>query len=150
MTCDARDFASLQHLRTVGSAGISRTTNFTSLKMLTMPSASTRMASLPPQSASEDPVMASVSHLLSKAYSLPCSTAAQAFNQLVQPTSRFQLALDALLPRLDPKFPSEASSMFFCNIHHRLLTRRGRHPAGTTDFGLIYSILYVCPTSHWY
>jgi hypothetical protein len=31
---------------------------------------------------------------------LPCSTAAQAFTQLVQPTSRFQLALDALLPLL--------------------------------------------------
>jgi hypothetical protein len=44
---------------------------------------------------------ASVSHLLSRGYSLPCSTAAQAFTQLVQPTARFQLALDALLPLLD-------------------------------------------------
>lgn len=49
-----------------------------------------------------NPVRASVGHLLSKAYTLPCSTAAQAFAQLVQPTSRFQLALDALLPLLDP------------------------------------------------
>ena len=48
-----------------------------------------------------DPVKASVAHLLTKAYSLPCSTAAQAFTHLVQPTARFQLALDALLPLLD-------------------------------------------------
>ncbi|KAF8332471.1 hypothetical protein F5887DRAFT_996978 [Amanita rubescens] len=48
-----------------------------------------------------DPVKASVAHLLTKAYSLPCSTAAQAFTHLVQPMARFQLALDALLPLLD-------------------------------------------------
>ncbi|KAA1466853.1 hypothetical protein DENSPDRAFT_768129 [Dentipellis sp. KUC8613] len=48
-----------------------------------------------------DPLRASVGHLLSKAYTMPCSTAAQAFSQLVQPIARFQLALDALLPLLD-------------------------------------------------
>src|SRR6266567_4310563 len=48
-----------------------------------------------------DSIRASVSHLLTRAFSLPCSTAASAFTQLVQPTSRFQLALDALLPLLD-------------------------------------------------
>ncbi|KAG7086048.1 hypothetical protein E1B28_003569 [Marasmius oreades] len=53
-----------------------------------------------------DPVRAAVAHLLSKAYSLPCSTAAHSFSNLVQPTSRFQLALDALLPILE----SNASS----------------------------------------
>ena len=47
-----------------------------------------------------DPLYASVGHLLSKACSNTCSTAAQAFFQLVQPTARFQLALDALLPVL--------------------------------------------------
>ncbi|KAF5329484.1 hypothetical protein D9619_009198 [Psilocybe cf. subviscida] len=46
-------------------------------------------------------IKASVNHLLVKAFSLPCSTGAMAFSQLVQPTSRFQLALDALLPILD-------------------------------------------------
>ncbi|KAL4061736.1 hypothetical protein J3A83DRAFT_4347076 [Scleroderma citrinum] len=50
---------------------------------------------------SGDPVRASVAHLLVRAYTLPCSTAAQAFSQLVQPTARFQLALDALLPLLN-------------------------------------------------
>jgi len=47
-----------------------------------------------------DPLYTSVGHLLSKACSNTCSTAAQAFFQLVQPTARFQLALDALLPVL--------------------------------------------------
>ncbi|KIM89745.1 hypothetical protein PILCRDRAFT_812546 [Piloderma croceum F 1598] len=56
--------------------------------------------SLPAHLTSGDPLRASVGHLLSRAYALPCSTAAQAFSQLVQPTSRFQLALDALLPLL--------------------------------------------------
>ncbi|KAH0834233.1 hypothetical protein J3R83DRAFT_11550 [Lanmaoa asiatica] len=56
---------------------------------------------LPGQISSGDPVRASVAHLLVRAYTLPCSTAAQAFSQLVQPTARFQLALDALLPLLN-------------------------------------------------
>ncbi|KAI0315020.1 hypothetical protein OF83DRAFT_1164967 [Amylostereum chailletii] len=42
----------------------------------------------------------SSTHLLTRGYTLPCSTAAQAFQQMVQPSSRFQLALDALLPIL--------------------------------------------------
>ncbi|KAK2461387.1 hypothetical protein APHAL10511_006611 [Amanita phalloides] len=54
-----------------------------------------------PDDSDTDPVKASVAHLLTKAYSLPCSTAAQAFTHLVQPMVRFQLALDALLPLLD-------------------------------------------------
>ena len=60
-----------------------------------------------------DPVRVSVGHLLSRAYSLPCSTAAQAFTQLVQPTSRFQLALDALLPLLDSNAPAEVRSPLY-------------------------------------
>jgi hypothetical protein len=62
------------------------------------------------QLASADPVRAAVGHLLSRAPSLPCSTAAQAFSQLVQPTSRFQLALDALLPDLTSS--EEVSDLF--------------------------------------
>ena len=58
-----------------------------------------------------DPLYASVGHLLSKACSNTCSTAAQAFAQLVQPTARFQLALDALLPILDSQ-RSEVSEFF--------------------------------------
>jgi hypothetical protein len=65
--------------------------------------------SLPVHMASGDPLRASVGHLLARAYALPCSTAAQAFSQLVQPTSRFQLALDALLPLLSSS--SEVSAI---------------------------------------
>ncbi|KAH9915307.1 uncharacterized protein B0H18DRAFT_886034 [Fomitopsis serialis] len=50
--------------------------------------------------APPDLARASVGHLLSKAYSLPCSTATQGFTQLVAPMSRFQVALDVLLPLL--------------------------------------------------
>ena len=61
--------------------------------------------------ATGDSIRASVGHLLTRAYSLPCSTAALAFNQLVQPTSRFQLALDALLPLLDSNTTAEVSRL---------------------------------------
>ncbi|KAI5992777.1 hypothetical protein EDD15DRAFT_2269965 [Pisolithus albus] len=69
------------------------------------PKSSTATNILSPTFASQinsgDPVRASVAHLLVRACTLPCSTAAQAFSQLVQPTARFQLALDALLPVLN-------------------------------------------------
>lgn len=61
-------------------------------------------------------VHASVSHLLTRAYSLPCSTAAQAFAGLVQPIARFQLALDALLPLLDAAKSVEVSSLLFLYV----------------------------------
>jgi hypothetical protein len=62
---------------------------------------------------SGDPVRASVGHLLSRAFALPCSTAAQAFTQLVQPTARFQLALDVLMPLLDLNTPAEVSRCLY-------------------------------------
>ncbi|KAI0033045.1 hypothetical protein K488DRAFT_48530 [Vararia minispora EC-137] len=39
--------------------------------------------------------------ILTRGHTLPCSTAAHAFSQIVQPSNRFQLALDALLPILE-------------------------------------------------
>lgn len=48
-----------------------------------------------------DPLRSSVVHLLSRAHTLPCSTAAQSYMQLVPATSRFSLALDVLFPLLD-------------------------------------------------
>ncbi|KAJ7455020.1 hypothetical protein B0H11DRAFT_2068779 [Mycena galericulata] len=45
---------------------------------------------------------ASVAELLARASSYPCSAAPPAFSRLAQSTSTFQLALDALLPVLDP------------------------------------------------
>ena len=89
-----------------------------------------------------DPVRAAVAHLFSKAYSLPCSTAAHSFANLVQPTSRFQLALDALLPILEQNTSTDvrivldfeaagvgADEFVVIDI------------AGTTYLGLLHSLL---------
>jgi hypothetical protein len=81
----------------------------------------TPSSTLPPLLPSVDSLRASVSHLLSRAYSLPCSTAAQAFSQLVQPTARFQLALDALLPLLDT--PAEVSASIYSSSSIRILSQ---------------------------
>ncbi|KAI0698269.1 hypothetical protein BC835DRAFT_1335377 [Cytidiella melzeri] len=48
-----------------------------------------------------DQLRSSVVHLLSRGLNLPCSAAAQSYAQMVPSTSRFQLALDVLLPLLD-------------------------------------------------
>ncbi|KAI0799772.1 hypothetical protein BC629DRAFT_1581421 [Irpex lacteus] len=48
-----------------------------------------------------DQLRSSIAHLLTKGLNLPCSAAAQSYNQMVPSTSRFQLALDVLLPLLD-------------------------------------------------
>lgn len=103
-------------------------------------------AQLPPG----DSLRASVGHLLTRAYQLPCSTAAQAFSQLVQPTSRFQLALDALLPLL-----TNSSEVRFVII---LVAPEHDSPAGTffatladaTDFGVLYSLFSIYAVSDRY
>ncbi|TFK92909.1 hypothetical protein K466DRAFT_572814 [Polyporus arcularius HHB13444] len=48
-----------------------------------------------------DATRTNVNHLLAGAFSTPCSTAAHAFMQIVPPLSRFQVALDVLMPMLD-------------------------------------------------
>ena len=55
------------------------------------------------QAMSGDSTRASVTHLLASACSTPCSTAAHTFIQIVPPLSRFQLALDVLMPMLDSR-----------------------------------------------
>ncbi|EPQ55583.1 hypothetical protein GLOTRDRAFT_128807 [Gloeophyllum trabeum ATCC 11539] len=72
-----------------------------------MQTATLRAPMLQPANTASDPAWSSVGQLLQSAYTLPCSTAAQAFMHLVQPTSRFQLALDALLPLLDARVQLE-------------------------------------------
>jgi hypothetical protein len=57
-------------------------------------------------------VRAAVDHLLSRAYSLPSSMATQTFTHLDQPTLRFQLALDTLLPLRDPNMPAEVRTPY--------------------------------------
>ena len=53
------------------------------------------------QQPSTQSIRASVAQLLSQAHNIPCLKAAQAFAQLLPHISRFQLALDALLPSID-------------------------------------------------
>ena len=63
-----------------------------------------QMSQFPARSAqqpSTESIRTSVAQLLSQIHNLPCSKAAQAFTQLLPHISRFQLALDALLPSLD-------------------------------------------------
>ncbi|KAI0350992.1 hypothetical protein OH77DRAFT_1498803 [Trametes cingulata] len=55
------------------------------------------------QTMSADSTRASVTHLLAGACSAPCSTAAHTFVQVVPPLSRFQVALDVLMPMLDAR-----------------------------------------------
>ncbi|KAF8063943.1 hypothetical protein FPV67DRAFT_1502917 [Lyophyllum atratum] len=102
----------------------------------------TPMSSMPPppspMSPMGDPVRASVRHLLTRAYTLPCSTAAQAYTQIVQPTSRFQLALDALLPLLDPNTPSELAQRIL--VAFLLYSLYAPHPIAINPF---ISVLFV-------
>lgn len=101
------------------------------------------MTKTPTQLTSGDPVRASVGHLLTRAYSLPCSTAAQAFTQLVQPTSRFQLALDALLPLLDPNTSAEARTT--CFFFQLFLVAHPPRPllARPTHSGFLHPVLTI-------
>ena len=93
---------------------------------------------------SGDSIRASVGHLLTRAFSLPCSTGAMAFAQLVQPNSRFQLALDALLPILDSNKPAEVGNQFadpIREVNHFYPT------ASPADFSLIYPVFTLCASS---
>ncbi|EPS99307.1 hypothetical protein FOMPIDRAFT_1024311 [Fomitopsis schrenkii] len=80
--------------------------------------------------AQPDPARASVGHLLSKAYSLPCSTATQGFTQLVAPMNRFQIALDVLLPLLYT--PSEPATRIL--VAYILYSLYAPHPIGINPF----------------
>ncbi|KAM6491075.1 hypothetical protein JOM56_013314 [Amanita muscaria] len=94
---------------------------------LNPPSSST----IPTRPGPLDPVKASVAHLLTQAYSLPCSTAAQAFAHLVQPVARFRLALDALLPLLDAGTVEDEKNGW----------------ESVVQLAELYIILYVCALS---
>jgi len=70
------------------------------------------------QQPSTESIRASVAQLLAQAHNLPCSKAAQAFSQLLPHISRFQLALDALLPSLDEG--NEVCGYFRCSSSRSL------------------------------
>ncbi|TFY58381.1 hypothetical protein EVJ58_g6456 [Rhodofomes roseus] len=80
--------------------------------------------------APPDPARASVGHLLSKAYSLPCSTATQGFTQLVPPMKRFQVALDVLLPLLYA--PAEPAQRIL--VSYILYSLYAPHPIAINPF----------------
>lgn len=86
-------------------------------------------------------VHASVSHLLTRAYSLPCSTAAQAFAGLVQPIARFQLALDALLPLLDSAKSVELSQRIL--VSFILYSLYAPYPITINPFRSVLFVAYV-------
>lgn len=94
-----------------------------------------------------DQTHASVSHLLSRGYSLPCSTAAQAFTQLVQPTARFQLALDALLPLLDSQSRGVEVSVYLSKVVG--IDCLTFDIACTTDIGFFYPLFVICALSDY-
>ncbi|RDB18211.1 hypothetical protein Hypma_000574 [Hypsizygus marmoreus] len=95
----------------------------------------------PTFAASGDPVRASVGHLLTRAYTLPCSTAAQAYTQIVQPTARFQLALDALMPLLDPNTPAELAQRIL--VAFLLYSLYAPHPIAINPFKSVLFVTFV-------
>ncbi|KAH8101266.1 hypothetical protein BXZ70DRAFT_119479 [Cristinia sonorae] len=86
-----------------------------------------------------DPLRASVGLLLSRAYSLPCSAAAQAFNQIVPPTSRFQLALDVMLPLLDPPAPLQQRIL----VSYMLYSLYAPHPIAINPFKSVLVAMFT-------
>ncbi|KAI1790885.1 hypothetical protein LXA43DRAFT_1182225 [Ganoderma leucocontextum] len=83
-----------------------------------------------------DSTRASVNHLLAGACSTPCSTAAQAFVQIVPPLSRFQLTLDVLMPMLDA--PIELTQRIL--VSYILYSLYAPHPFSLNPFK---SVLYA-------
>ncbi|TDL26929.1 hypothetical protein BD410DRAFT_783028 [Rickenella mellea] len=91
-----------------------------------------------------DPVRASVIHLMSKACSLPCTAAALAFNQLVQPTARFQLALDALLPLLSGN--GELPQRIL--VSYILYSLYATHPIAMNPFKIAFAEVFIRERDH--
>ncbi|KAJ7085153.1 hypothetical protein B0H15DRAFT_378887 [Mycena belliarum] len=88
--------------------------------------------------ADPDGARAAVSHLLDRASSYPCSAAAPAFARLAHSTSTFQLALDALLPVLDPPTPCELTDRIL--VAFILFALYAPHPITINPFK---SVLFV-------
>ncbi|KAF8153883.1 hypothetical protein B0H34DRAFT_69600 [Crassisporium funariophilum] len=93
------------------------------------------------QLSSGDSIRASVGHLLVRAFSLPCSTGAMAFAQLVQPSSRFQLALDALLPILDSNASAELAQRIL--VSFILYSLYVPHPVTINPFKSALLVAYI-------
>ncbi|KAM5538820.1 hypothetical protein V8D89_007542 [Ganoderma adspersum] len=86
-----------------------------------------------------DSTRASVNHLLAGACSTPCSTAAQTFVQIVPPLSRFQLALDVLMPMLDA--PIELTQRIL--VSYILYSLYAPHPISINPFKTVLYATFV-------
>ncbi|KAJ7903704.1 hypothetical protein B0H14DRAFT_2666041 [Mycena olivaceomarginata] len=95
--------------------------------------------SAPPSSSAD--ARASVSHLLSHASTYPCSAATPAFTRLAHSTSTFQLALDALLPVLDPPVPTELTSRILASFI--LFALYAPHPIAINPFKSVLFVTFV-------
>ena len=90
-----------------------------------------------------DATRASVNHLVAGAFTTPCSTAAHAFMQIVPPLSRFQVALDLLMPMLD----SSAEVSQSPDRARQDLTARLSNTAHPTHTRVLYIVLIIRATS---
>ncbi|KAI0341196.1 hypothetical protein BDW22DRAFT_1359447 [Trametopsis cervina] len=91
------------------------------------------------QANAVDPLRSSVAHLLSRALNAPCSTAAQSYMQMVPSTSRFQLALDVLLPLLDS--PAEISQRIL--VSYILYALYAPHPISINPFQSALAVTFT-------
>ncbi|KAI0370934.1 hypothetical protein BV20DRAFT_1035585 [Pilatotrama ljubarskyi] len=91
------------------------------------------------QIMSADSTRASVTHLLAGACSSPCSTAAHTFMQVVPPLSRFQVALDVLMPMLDARV--ELSQRIL--VSYILYSLYAPHPININPFKSVLHMTFV-------
>ncbi|KAI0656232.1 hypothetical protein C8Q70DRAFT_1046875 [Cubamyces menziesii] len=91
------------------------------------------------QAMSGDSTRASVTHLLASACSTPCSTAAHTFIQIVPPLSRFQLALDVLMPMLDSRVELPQRIL----VSYMLYSLYAPHPIAINPFKSVLHASFV-------
>ncbi|KAJ7201813.1 hypothetical protein GGX14DRAFT_370817 [Mycena pura] len=98
------------------------------------------MSSPQPHLPVEDP-RSLVATLLARASTYPCSTAAAVFSRLAQSTSTFQLALDTLLPALDPPDSGELADRIL--ISFILFALYAPHPITMNPFKSVMFVTFV-------
>ncbi|KAJ7639901.1 hypothetical protein B0H17DRAFT_1216761 [Mycena rosella] len=99
------------------------------------------MSTPSPHLTSLDDARTSVSHLLTRASSYPCSAATPAFSRLAQSSSTFQLALDALLPVLDPPTPSGVTDRIL--VAFILFSLYAPHPISINPFKSVLFVTFI-------
>lgn len=87
-----------------------------------------------------DLIRDSITDLLSYAHTSTCSAASKTFTQIVQPVSRFQVALDTLLPVLDSS-SAEVRRLIQVSLADHSITSTS---ACTTNSGLLHLVFTLC------